>query len=66
VIRSIWDKRILEKMINRDGNRFGIKVVARKAGISLERLRYWERQGIVKPMYVRWMPLLKTILRAFH
>ena len=35
---------------NRD-NRFGSVEAARKIGISTERLRYWERVGIVNPAY---------------
>jgi DNA-binding transcriptional MerR regulator len=35
---------------NKD-NRFGSVETARKIGISTERLRYWERVGIVNPTY---------------
>ena len=35
---------------NRD-NRFGSVEAARRIGISTERLRYWERVGIVNPTY---------------
>lgn len=34
-------------------NRFGSVETARRIGISTERLRYWERAGVVKPAYVR-------------
>lgn len=32
---------------------FGTAEVTQKIGISSERLRYWERLGIVKPKYVQ-------------
>ena len=32
---------------------FGSVEAARKIGISTERLRYWERRGIVKPTYIQ-------------
>lgn len=34
-------------------NRFGTIEATKKIGISLERLRYWELRGIVKPKYVQ-------------
>ena len=34
-------------------NRLGSAEAARKIGISTERLRYWERAGVVGPAYVR-------------
>jgi DNA-binding transcriptional MerR regulator len=37
---------------NRD-NQFGSAEAAREIGISTERLRYWERRGIVKPTYLQ-------------
>ena len=37
---------------NRD-QQFGSVEAARKIGISTERLRYWERRGIVKPTYIQ-------------
>ena len=33
-------------------NKFGTVEASRKIGISTERLRYWERVGIVKPTYI--------------
>ena len=37
-----------------EGNQsFGSIEAARRIGISTERLRYWERAGIVKPTYVQ-------------
>lgn len=35
------------------GNRFGSVEAARRIGISTERLRYWERAGIVIPIYIQ-------------
>ena len=32
---------------------FGSIETARRIGISTERLRYWERAGIVKPTYIK-------------
>ena len=32
--------------------RLGSTETARKIGISTERLRYWERVGVVKPAYI--------------
>ena len=38
--------------VNKGSNdRFGSVEAARKIGISTERLRYWERVGIVNPTY---------------
>lgn len=37
---------------NRD-QQFGSVEAASKIGISTERLRYWERRGIVKPTYIQ-------------
>jgi len=37
---------------NRD-QQFGSVKAASKIGISTERLRYWERRGIVKPTYIQ-------------
>lgn len=39
-------------MTNINDNRFGTVEAVKKIGISPERLRYWERLGIVKPKYV--------------
>ena len=33
--------------------RFGSFEVAKKVGVSLERLRYWERLGVIKPNYIQ-------------
>ncbi len=40
-------------MIYRNDRRFGTAEAVKKIGISYERLRYWERAGIVKPNYVQ-------------
>lgn len=32
---------------------FGSFTITKKIGISLERLRYWEKAGIVTPIYVK-------------
>ena len=40
-------------MKNREKNTLGIVEVTQRIGISPERLRYWERLGIVKPKYVQ-------------
>lgn len=40
-------------MANFSDGLFGSFTAAKKIGTSLERLRYWENQGIVKPNYVR-------------
>ena len=34
-------------------NKFGSVGATRKIGISTERLRYWERVGIVQPTYIQ-------------
>ncbi|MBL7050505.1 MAG: MerR family transcriptional regulator [Nitrospira sp.] len=34
-------------------NKFGTVKTTKKIGISPERLRYWELQGIVKPEYIQ-------------
>jgi DNA-binding transcriptional MerR regulator len=34
-------------------NRFGTVEVTQKIGISAERLRYWEKLGIVNPEYIQ-------------
>ncbi len=36
-----------------DENKFGTVEVTQKVGISAERLRYWERLGIVNPEYAQ-------------
>lgn len=33
-------------------NSYGSVEAARRIGVSTERLRYWERAGIVRPIYV--------------
>jgi len=40
-------------MANLDDGLFGSFTATKKIGISLERLRYWENLGIVKPKYVQ-------------
>ena len=40
-------------MNNLNDGLFGSFTAAKKIGTSLERLRYWENQGIVKPTYVQ-------------
>ena len=40
-------------MVNRNDNRFGSVETVKKIGISSERLRYWEKVGIVKPRYTQ-------------
>ena len=40
-------------MKNMNDNRFGTVEAVKKIGISSERLRYWERVGIVKPIYIQ-------------
>ena len=40
-------------MKNMSDNRFGTVEAVKKIGISSERLRYWERVGIVKPIYIQ-------------
>ena len=39
--------------MNRNDGRFGTVEAVKKIGISFERLRYWEKAGIVKPVYVQ-------------
>jgi DNA-binding transcriptional MerR regulator len=34
-------------------NRFGTVEALKKIGISSERLRYWEKAGIVSPIYIK-------------
>jgi hypothetical protein len=38
-------------MKNERDDRFGSVEAARRIGISTERLRYWERVGVVNPVY---------------
>ena len=38
-------------MKSKKDNKFGSVEASRKIGISTERLRYWERVGIVSPTY---------------
>ena len=40
-------------MANFNDGLFGSFAITRLVGLSLERLRYWENLGIVKPNYVR-------------
>jgi DNA-binding transcriptional MerR regulator len=40
-------------MKNNGDQQFGSVEAASKIGISTERLRYWERRGIVKPTYLQ-------------
>ena len=40
-------------MKNSRDQQFGSVEAASKIGISTERLRYWERRGIVKPTYIQ-------------
>lgn len=40
-------------MPNLNDGLFGSFTVVKKIGTSLERLRYWENQGVVKPSYVQ-------------
>ena len=39
-------------MKRRNDNRFGTVEALEKIGISSERLRYWEKAGIVTPLYI--------------
>jgi len=39
-------------MKGKGDQKFGSVEASRKIGISTERLRYWERVGIVKPAYI--------------
>lgn len=36
-----------------NNERFGTVEITQKIGISSERLRYWERRGVVKPKYIQ-------------
>ncbi|MBU4304984.1 MAG: MerR family transcriptional regulator [Candidatus Omnitrophica bacterium] len=38
---------------NGNGDGFGAVEVVRQVGISPEKLRYWEKRGIVKPRHVQ-------------
>ncbi len=40
-------------MANRNDSRCGTVIATEKIGVSFERLRYWERVGIVKPKYIQ-------------
>ncbi|MEW6087803.1 MAG: MerR family transcriptional regulator [bacterium] len=40
-------------MQNNKKNMFGTSNVTEKTGISPERLRYWERLGIINPVYIQ-------------
>jgi len=40
-------------MNNLNDGLFGSFIAAKKIGVSLERLRYWENLGIVKPNFVQ-------------
>ena len=40
-------------MNTKSNHRFGTVEAVKRIGVSSERLRYWERAGIVKPMYVQ-------------
>jgi len=40
-------------MKSKKDNRFGTTDVTQKTGVSPERLRYWERLGIVRPKYIK-------------
>ena len=40
-------------MTKRHDGRFGTIEAVKKVGISSERLRYWERVGIVNPEYIQ-------------
>lgn len=40
-------------MKQHNDNRFGIVEALQKIGVSSERLRYWEKAGIVAPIYVK-------------
>ncbi len=40
-------------MNSKNDNRFGTAEAVKKIGISAERLRYWERVGIVIPTYIQ-------------
>jgi DNA-binding transcriptional MerR regulator len=40
-------------MAKRNDNRFGTIEMVKKTGLSAERLRYWERAGIICPIYMK-------------
>ena len=40
-------------MTKRNDGKFGTVQAVKKIGISSERLRYWEAEGIVKPTYIQ-------------
>jgi len=40
-------------MKNNKDSRLGIAEAVQRVGVSPERLRYWERLGVVKPEYVQ-------------
>lgn len=40
-------------MANINDGLYGSFLIARAAGLSLERLRYWERLGIIHPTYIQ-------------
>ncbi len=40
-------------MSTKSNHRFGTVEAVKRIGVSSERLRYWERAGIVKPTYVQ-------------
>ena len=40
-------------MTTRNNHLFGTVEAVKRIGVSPERLRYWERAGIVKPAYVQ-------------
>lgn len=40
-------------MKNKKDGRYGTMEVIKKIGISSERLRYWERAGIITPDYIQ-------------
>ena len=41
-------------MKNLNKNELGTVTVTQRVGISAERLRYWEKLGIVKPRYIQY------------
>jgi DNA-binding transcriptional MerR regulator len=40
-------------MAKKNDNKFGTIEMVKKTGLSAERLRYWERAGIVCPIYMQ-------------
>ena len=40
-------------MTKRNDNRVGTIEVVKKTGLSSERLRYWEKAGIISPAYIQ-------------